>query len=220
MEQSHTLYGRRRDGRAVLLRVLRAVFLATSVYAFLFWTYIVLRIVVSKVGLSDLFIDGIPYFSFYVTGLWAFVIGFASLIIYLAIRDGSRPLIHYGLGEEASREWLRNQVNDYRRLEISDPDNKFKIEVSPDQIAALLKRSDMLENATGPGPDHEGSMVTAMEITDSQGRPVIVVVPKGGSGTRPAPHPEDYEVLIVEDLKDLNEEAERIRAGQNRHIDR
>jgi hypothetical protein len=82
---------------------MRSTFLAISIYATLFWAYIVLRIVFNNVGLSDKFIDGVPYFSFWITGCWTFVIGFASLVAYLSIRDSSKPLIniHYSLNEES-----------------------------------------------------------------------------------------------------------------------
>lgn len=85
---------RKRKRNKLLLRILRSTLLAVSVYAPLFWIYIVLRIVFDNVGVFDLFIDGVPYFSFWITGIWAFLIGFISLVAYLSIRDTSRPLIN------------------------------------------------------------------------------------------------------------------------------
>lgn len=79
---------------SIFLKVLRAGLLATTVYAPLVWIYVSVRIIYNNISPWDLFIDGVPYFHFWVTGLWAFMIGFMSLIAYILIRDPSKPLIN------------------------------------------------------------------------------------------------------------------------------
>ncbi len=93
MENENALNERKGNGRQVMLRVLRAVLLANAVYSLIFWAYIVLRVVINDVWVSDLIIDGVPYFSYWTTGIFIFIIGYISLIAYLAIRDPSKPLI-------------------------------------------------------------------------------------------------------------------------------
>lgn len=209
-----------REGKRpkVLLRVLRAVLLATSVYALLFWTYVVLRIVFNHVGMNDLFINGVPYFSFWITGIWTFVIGFVSTILYLIVRDPSRPMLQIRNGpiELALKGSFRNKVRDRNRLKLIDS-NDTELEMSSDNIDALLNRSDLLEYAVGSEQESQGTMIPAMQVTNNQGKPVIVVVPKGDRIERTITPLEMYEVLIVEDIKGLREETEKLRGSKSFH---
>ncbi|MDW5562381.1 MAG: hypothetical protein SA339_04070 [Methanomassiliicoccus sp.] len=56
--------------------------LATCLYSFLLWAYVVFRIVINRVPVRDDFIRGIPI-SFWVLGLIAFVVSFVTMVLYL-----------------------------------------------------------------------------------------------------------------------------------------
>ena len=59
----------------------KAVFLTFSLYTFLLWLYIVARIIFSRVPMNDLFIDGVPFFTFAILGAIAFI--FSMMFTYL-----------------------------------------------------------------------------------------------------------------------------------------
>ena len=73
------------------IRILRAVAFATWIHSLLFFVYVSLRVAVGNCPLNDPFIYDVPYFTFYVTGMWLLVICFTSMISYIAIRNLSRP---------------------------------------------------------------------------------------------------------------------------------
>lgn len=63
-------------------RFFRALVLTTSLFSFLLWLYIVLRIVFNHVDMGADFIYGIRI-SFWVLGAIAFVVSFFSTFLYL-----------------------------------------------------------------------------------------------------------------------------------------
>jgi hypothetical protein len=75
-------------------RILRAVLLATAIYAPLVWVYASFRVIFDHIDVWDRFVLFVPYFLFWTTALLAFLVGFFSLIGYLMVRDQSRPLIN------------------------------------------------------------------------------------------------------------------------------
>jgi hypothetical protein len=65
------------------MKKIRAVFLTLSIYSFLVWFYVVARIIFSRVQLDDPFIDGVPFFSFWVLGAIAFVVSMVFTYLFL-----------------------------------------------------------------------------------------------------------------------------------------
>ncbi len=61
----------------------KAVFLTLSLYMFLLWLYIIGRIIFNHVKLDSLFIDGVPFLSFWVLGAIAFVLSMVCTYLYL-----------------------------------------------------------------------------------------------------------------------------------------
>jgi hypothetical protein len=75
------------------MKPVKALFLTTWIYSTLLWLYIVVRITINKVDPKTLFIDAVPFLSFYILGIIAFVISFLSLFAYLAQYDGPKETI-------------------------------------------------------------------------------------------------------------------------------
>jgi hypothetical protein len=74
-------------------RFVRATLLTTSVFSFLLWVYLVLRIVVNHASFDSTFIDAfLPWFTFYRLGVISFVVSAGSLLLYLTIfwKGGAR----------------------------------------------------------------------------------------------------------------------------------
>jgi hypothetical protein len=67
------------------MKPIKAVLLTTWLYSLLLWFYIVLRITISGVNLYHLFIDGVPYLTFYTLGMISFSLSFISLFAYLVL---------------------------------------------------------------------------------------------------------------------------------------
>jgi len=61
----------------------KAVFLTLSIYSFLVWLYIVARIIFSRVQLDSPFVDGVPFFSFWVLGAIVFVLSTVFTYLFL-----------------------------------------------------------------------------------------------------------------------------------------
>jgi hypothetical protein len=61
----------------------KALFLTLWINSFLIWLYIVARIVVNNVPLGSLFIDSIPFFTFTILGIVAFVLSMVFMFLYL-----------------------------------------------------------------------------------------------------------------------------------------
>lgn len=66
-------------------RFLRALVLSIWAYSFLFWAYVCFRLTIGQVIPFDPFIEGVPFFSFYITGIITFVISFLSMVIYMSV---------------------------------------------------------------------------------------------------------------------------------------
>jgi hypothetical protein len=73
---------------AMVSRFFRALVLTTWLYSLLLWLYIVARIVVNKVEMSDLFIDYVPHFTFLNVGVLSFVLSFVCMLTYLSLWGG------------------------------------------------------------------------------------------------------------------------------------
>lgn len=52
-------------------------------YSFLFWLYIVARIVVDQVPLNSLFLNFVPFFTFIGVGAITFVVSMIFMFLYL-----------------------------------------------------------------------------------------------------------------------------------------
>jgi hypothetical protein len=65
------------------MKRIKAVFLTLSLYTFLLWLYIVARIIFSRVVPDSLFIDGVPFLSFWVLGVIAFVLSMGCTYLFL-----------------------------------------------------------------------------------------------------------------------------------------
>ncbi len=75
---------------AAASRFVRALVLSTWLYSLLLWLYITARIVLSQVDMSAPFIEGIPRITFLNLGIFAFVLSFLCLLIYLSVWGFSR----------------------------------------------------------------------------------------------------------------------------------
>ena len=64
---------------------LRALVLATAIFSFLLWLYVVLRIVFNHVSPISPFIGHIPSLPFWIVGAWAFALSFVCTFLYLWI---------------------------------------------------------------------------------------------------------------------------------------
>ena len=75
-----------------MLRIAGAFVFATGMYSLLFIIYIVFRLIFNPdiVRLNDLFIDYIPYFTFYITGILMLAVSSISICLYIVIRKFSR----------------------------------------------------------------------------------------------------------------------------------
>ena len=77
----------------VSYRFCRASLLTTSIFSFLLWLYLVLRIVVDHCGFDAPFMDAfLPWFTFLRLGVVSFVVSALSLLIYLTFfwKGGAR----------------------------------------------------------------------------------------------------------------------------------
>ena len=72
------------------MKVVKAFLLTTWLYSLLLWFYIVLRIIVSRVNMTHLFIDSVPYLTFANLGMISFILSFVSLFAYLVLRHDTR----------------------------------------------------------------------------------------------------------------------------------
>jgi len=61
----------------------KAIFLTFSIYSFLLWAYIAGRVIFSCVPPNDLFINGIPIFTFAILGIIAFIASMVFTYMYL-----------------------------------------------------------------------------------------------------------------------------------------
>ncbi|HEY3421454.1 MAG TPA: hypothetical protein VGK23_12960 [Methanomassiliicoccales archaeon] len=75
-----------------MLGIAKAFVFATGMYGLLFTIYVVFRLTFNPdiVHLDDLFIDYIPYFTFYITGLLMFAVFLVSICLYAVIGHFSR----------------------------------------------------------------------------------------------------------------------------------
>ena len=70
------------------IKIRRALFLTLWFNSFLVWLYVASRIVVSHVNPHSLFIDSVPFFSFWVVGIIAFVVSMVSMFLFLLESEG------------------------------------------------------------------------------------------------------------------------------------
>jgi len=61
----------------------KALFLVLWLYSFLFWLYIVARIVIDQVLLNSLFLNFVPFFTFIGLGAITFVLSMVFMFLYL-----------------------------------------------------------------------------------------------------------------------------------------
>ncbi len=73
---------------SIWLRLAGAFVFANGLYSLLFFIYVALRITFNPeiVHLNDLFIDYIPFFTFYITGVLMLAASLVSFLLYAAIR--------------------------------------------------------------------------------------------------------------------------------------
>ena len=66
-----------------VIRKKKAFFFTFWLYTFLLWLYIVARIVIDQVPLGSLFFDSVPFFTFTILGVLAFVLSMIFLYLFL-----------------------------------------------------------------------------------------------------------------------------------------
>jgi hypothetical protein len=69
------------------MKPFKALLITTWLYSLLLWFYIVVRITINRVNLNSLFIDSVPYLTFYTLGMISFSLSFISLLAYLVLYD-------------------------------------------------------------------------------------------------------------------------------------
>ena len=65
------------------IKIRKALFLSLWVNSLIVWLYVASRIVVNNVCPHNLFIDSVPFFSFTVVGIIAFVTSMVSMFLFL-----------------------------------------------------------------------------------------------------------------------------------------
>ena len=65
------------------MKKIKAVFLTLSIYTFLLWLYIAARIIFSCVSVFDPFINGVPFLTFWIMGIIAFVLSMLFTYLFL-----------------------------------------------------------------------------------------------------------------------------------------
>lgn len=76
------------------MKPLKALLLTTWLYSLLLWIYIVMRIIISGVIMTHLFISSIPYLTFAILGMISFTLSFVSLFAYLVLSDETGERVH------------------------------------------------------------------------------------------------------------------------------
>ena len=72
-------------------KLLRSSALATWLFSTSFWIGISFYILYNPESVPYLFIDSVPYSTYWITGMCMFVISFISLIVYVVMRNSSKP---------------------------------------------------------------------------------------------------------------------------------
>ncbi len=67
-----------------VIRKKKALFFTFWLYTLFLWLYIVARIVIDQVPLGSLFFDSVPFFTFTILGVIAFVLSMIFLYLFLA----------------------------------------------------------------------------------------------------------------------------------------
>jgi hypothetical protein len=67
----------------LVMREKKALFATLWLYTFLFWLYIVARIIIDQVRLDDLFLNFVPFFTFIRLGAIVFVFSMIFMYLYL-----------------------------------------------------------------------------------------------------------------------------------------
>jgi len=65
------------------MKKIKAIFLTLSLYTFLLWAYVAARIIFSCVSVFDLFIDIVPFLTFEIVGIIAFVLSMVFTYLFL-----------------------------------------------------------------------------------------------------------------------------------------
>ncbi len=78
---SYACYNRTEGGQNIKIK--KALFLTLWVHSLLVWLYVVSRIIVNHVPLNSPFIDAIPFLTFTVLGIIAFVLSMIFMFMYL-----------------------------------------------------------------------------------------------------------------------------------------
>jgi hypothetical protein len=65
------------------MKIKKALFLILWLYTFLFWMYIVARIVIDQVALNSLFLNFVPFFTFMGLGALLFVLSMIFMFLFL-----------------------------------------------------------------------------------------------------------------------------------------
>lgn len=63
----------------------RALYFTLWFYSFLVWIYVILRIIVSRVRVTSLFIDAVPVITFLDLGVLSFLV--SALFMYLFLKE-------------------------------------------------------------------------------------------------------------------------------------
>ena len=66
-----------------IIRKKKALFFTLWLYTFLLWLYIVARIVIDQVPLYSLFLNHVPFFTFILLGIIAFVLSMIFMYMFL-----------------------------------------------------------------------------------------------------------------------------------------
>jgi hypothetical protein len=65
------------------MKIRKALFLTLWVHSLLVWLYVVTRIIVNYVPLNSLFIDAVPFLTFTLLGIIAFVLSMMFMFMFL-----------------------------------------------------------------------------------------------------------------------------------------
>jgi len=65
------------------MKRIKAIFLTLSLYTFLLWLYVAARIIFSCVSVFDLFINDVPFLTFEIVGIIAFVLSMVFTYLFL-----------------------------------------------------------------------------------------------------------------------------------------
>ncbi len=71
------------------MKVAKALLITVGFFSFLFWIYVVARVLISHVRLYNPFISFIPFLSFFTVGIISFLVSFVCFFAYLVFYTDS-----------------------------------------------------------------------------------------------------------------------------------